>query len=62
MSLVSLVEQLMRRALGWKARTHSWMKLDLFRLGDQYRLALQYENQFVLLAVPVQQGRLAAGI
>src|SRR5271157_5298070 len=48
----------MRNALRRKTRTHTGAQADFFCVSHQRRFALQYEDKLVLLAVPMQQGRL----
>ena len=51
----------MRHARRRKARAHAGREVDLALIGDERRRAFQYIDELVLLAVPVQQRRLAAG-
>src|SRR4051794_41733695 len=58
---VRSVHQVMGYALRWKSGAHARRQPYLFRFSDQGRFAFHHVDEFVLLAVPVQQRRLPAG-
>src|SRR4051794_4983643 len=56
------IHQLMRDALRWKSGAHSRGELQLPRVRDQRRLALQDVDELILPAMAVKQGRFPAGM
>src|SRR3569833_1802767 len=54
-------DELMREPGRGKAGAHSGREQDLAAVGDQSRRAFENVDELVLLAVPVQERRLAAG-
>jgi hypothetical protein len=57
---IGTVHQLMRNARGRKSRAHAGTENRFAGVRDQCRFALQYINEFILLAVTMQKGRLSS--
>src|SRR5262245_720387 len=55
--LVGAIDQLMCRSAGRKAETHPGREMLLAVVGHQHSLTLEDVDEFVLLAVPVEESR-----
>ena len=58
---IGSIDELMRDAIRRKSGAHAGAKLDLFVFCNERRFAIEDIDELILLAVPMQQSRLAIG-